>query len=597
MPATVWDSSYSDYKNLLENGDLRVRLAQSVFTFAMKATAKKIWVHNSSLDQWNASGTADPATDVGGFAPTSLGSSPYFAAAYQQTSAANKIRANFGANTITKLPSGFSTYNAAAGATVTWDTSFNASGNIAYSNGNLDAAQTNTLGYANALCSKASAGISSGDFAWEIYILSDANQSAGWIRSNQANTNYLHELGNSGGGAGPSQWLYNNSGGGSGGTGAQTIKKRVTRATNKATSGKIYWQHKPVFGTWQHQVGMGNSSILTTDSPNVAGSVAINRSSSSRGLWVNGSAGPFTPDILTSGNAEGWYLDTVNKRLWIWCQDTNRFNASPTADPATNTGGIDVSSFFSTGLFPIYGAGDDGNLFAAENYTDADFATAPDIPHPSGWQSLDAAIAASSGELSATDPVETLGGAAAVDVGGTLSATDPVETLSGAAGQAVFGVLAVTDPVETLSGVASAPIAGSLSRTDPVETAAATAIMSGDLIRGAFTDPKETLLGHARVTGEGTRRPAVEILNQLLPPPRLTGDPSKDLPSLSRWCNTLWDHLTGTHNVLGEMDALVRAVRVAQGTQTNVATEFVRVLSEVEQLQQTLAGIIQSQEE
>lgn len=229
----------------------------------------------------------------------------------------------------------------------------------------------------------------------------------------------------------------------------------------------------------------------------------------------------------------------------------------------------------------------------------------------------EAALGTASGSLSATDPIETLSGAGSVDATAALAATDDVETLSGFAGNPVSSSGAVTDDVETLAGAATSLAAGSgavaddvetlsaagsalasasLSKTDPVETMAALAVMSGNLIHGRMTDPIERLNGDARVTGTGTPGPAIEITNKLLPPPRLVNDPARDVVSLSRWCSTLYDHLVGTYNVLGEITTLVRALRAAEGDQTNVATEFLRVLSEVEQLQNTLAGIIQNQE-
>lgn len=211
-------------------------------------------------------------------------------------------------------------------------------------------------------------------------------------------------------------------------------------------------------------------------------------------------------------------------------------------------------------------------------------------------QILATATSTISADGAATDPVETLSGAASIVGGAAFAATDPVETVSGIVAAPVAAVGAATDPIETLSGVAAVAPRATLAATDPVETLSATAVMSGDLIHGRVTDPTERLNGDARVTGVGTAAPAIEVTNRLLPPPRLTNDPARDLPALSRWCSTLHDHLVGTYNVLGEMTTLVRALQTEYGDQTNVATEFLRVLSLVEQQQRTLTALIQNQE-
>lgn len=218
------------------------------------------------------------------------------------------------------------------------------------------------------------------------------------------------------------------------------------------------------------------------------------------------------------------------------------------------------------------------------------------IFEPDEYGAFSKARSEAGGVFSATDPVEALSGAASVAGGAALAATDPVETVSGTVAVPSTAAFAATDPVETLSGVAALASRATLAATDPVETLSATVVMSGDLIHGRVTDPIERLNGDARVTGVGTAAPAVEVTNRLLHPPRLTNDPAKDLPALSRWCSTLHDHLVGTYNVLGQMTTLVRAVQAEYGDQTNVATEFMRVLSLVEQQQRTLTALIQNQE-
>lgn len=219
-----------------------------------------------------------------------------------------------------------------------------------------------------------------------------------------------------------------------------------------------------------------------------------------------------------------------------------------------------------------------------------------------------------------TDPVETIAGTGAIDVSGAGAFVDPVETISGTAtvpvivgaappnlfrpgfgpggfgqffrvqqarvaGDGILGTGAFIDPAETIAGTGAIVVTGYGAFTDPVETIGSTAIMSGDLIHAAFIDPVETILGTALVTGVGVRAPLTGSVSQaFLPPPRLTGNANDDIRSINRWLVSLHDELFRNQNIIGELRALVSAVKAEEGPSTTLAGLILDMLSQIRTL-------------
>ncbi len=85
---------------------LGIQSAGNVIGIAIDITGGLIWFRNAPSGNWNGSGTADPATGVGGISISSLATPLYPLAGF--TFANDKITANFGATAFTgAVPAGF----------------------------------------------------------------------------------------------------------------------------------------------------------------------------------------------------------------------------------------------------------------------------------------------------------------------------------------------------------------------------------------------------------------------------------------------------------------------------------------------------------
>lgn len=91
-------------------------------------------------------------------------------------------------------------------------------------------------------------------------------------------------------------------------------------------------------------------------------------------------------------------------------------------------------------------------------------------------------------------PLSTLP-AASNTVTGTLNATEPLDTLAGAASIAVGASATPTEPLDTLIANATIGIVASLDATEPLDTLSATALVTGDVattepVTGGWIDPR-----------------------------------------------------------------------------------------------------------
>jgi hypothetical protein len=63
----------------------------------------------------------------------------------------------------------------------------------------------------------------------------------------------------------------------------------------------------------------------------------------------------------------------------------------------------------------------------------------------------------------------------------------------------------------------------------------------------------------------------------LLPPPRLTGNPQDDLVALNRWLRDLYQFLAIAPNIGGEMNALINEAVQTGGAGATPASELKRI--------------------
>jgi len=143
--ATVLDYVGSDGSfNVVS--DLRVTSRGSFYMLCLDMGADKIWTWNARTGKWNDDviGNQNPVGGVGGQTLGGLAAGSYFPAVALYTNAIN-MKANFGATSFPStpgIPSGYSSWNAIAGAT-TWNPSDKAA-NITLSEGDLLATSAST---------------------------------------------------------------------------------------------------------------------------------------------------------------------------------------------------------------------------------------------------------------------------------------------------------------------------------------------------------------------------------------------------------------------------------------------------------------------
>jgi hypothetical protein len=92
-------------------------------------------------------------------------------------------------------------------------------------------------------------------------------------------------------------------------------------------------------------------------------------------IYYNGVSGPFTGQMIVSGNVCGVAVDLDNGKIWFRHPDGNGWNGDGSAgeDPATNSGGGDISGFCRLGVWPCTLFAATGNVLTA-NFGDSVFA-------------------------------------------------------------------------------------------------------------------------------------------------------------------------------------------------------------------------------
>lgn len=397
--ATAWDNANLPASFFLSNSNLTVTFRPKVLTFAADISGKKFWVHDSLTGYWNNDvlTNQNPATGTGGYTPSpALNAGPYYAAmSLASTGSGDAVQTfNFGTLIGLSMPSGFSTYNSAAGATATLDTSFNSNTGVTYSNGNLTVSlNSGTISTPSTM--RASHSVSSGYVCWQVILHDYGTARWGLCNGSVANSTNIHNSSSDGWAVGPTTnfYLYN-------GAATATVAiddwdqfARTIFATNKVTSGKAMFQvnvTRPDFSTIG--IGVGNSSASGVSYVGNTNSWGYISTTATTSKYYNGGAGASADNVGTSGSV-GIYVDFGNQRLWYYVSATSRYNDSATADPATNTGGIDVSGIISGGLYPLIGTSDTLGADVTDSAVGAaNFAGSFTVPVPSGFVAWDNAL-------------------------------------------------------------------------------------------------------------------------------------------------------------------------------------------------------------
>jgi hypothetical protein len=146
------------------------------------------------------------------------------------------------------------------------------------------------------------------------------------------------------------------------------------RSTRGQLGGKFYFEAL-CSNTTAQNIGPGvvNPTVaLSTFTGNVVGGAAIINSSGA--IFVNGSNVGSVGSAVSAGQTLCFAVDLVNYRLWARINAGN-WNNSGTANPATNTGGLDISAVFSSSVacHAVFGTTNGSNACTA-NFGASSFA-------------------------------------------------------------------------------------------------------------------------------------------------------------------------------------------------------------------------------
>jgi len=133
-------------------------------------------------------------------------------------------------------------------------------------------------------------------------------------------------------------------------TATNTTTRGNVRSTTSKSSGKFYFEHLLTTGSngFDHGVGVANSTASLTTGPGGSGGAhSVGQYGGNATIYINNSS-VGTGTVCTLTNRMCVAVDFDNNRIW-YRTNAGNWNNSGSNDPATNTGGVDISSI--TGPF------------------------------------------------------------------------------------------------------------------------------------------------------------------------------------------------------------------------------------------------------
>ncbi len=156
----------------------------------------------------------------------------------------------------------------------------------------------------------------------------------------------------------------------------------AVRADTSFSSGKLYFEVQiQVLGGSAYAIGWANSTAALGTAMGTDKNSVVFRSTVGDVFFNNASS--TGPGAALALFVVGVAFDIGGKLIWFR-NDLGLWNGSLTADPATGTGGINLSTVNAGPYFPVFAANSSGAAVLA-NFGATDF----DYPPPSGFSGLD----------------------------------------------------------------------------------------------------------------------------------------------------------------------------------------------------------------
>lgn len=165
----------------------------------------------------------------------------------------------------------------------------------------------------------------------------------------------------------------------------------LVRAVNAVVSGeKKYWEvvYDQTSGTASGMPGVTDGTDAVANQ-NGYSTHSFGIECDNGNGFLNGSSVVSSINVNPPSGYACFALDMVNKRLWVRSGSAGNWNNSGTANPVTNTGGIDVSSISTTAIYPSASADTNTDRLSARFLSTSWLGAAP-----SGFTEINPAAAA-----------------------------------------------------------------------------------------------------------------------------------------------------------------------------------------------------------
>lgn len=387
MAVTVLNSAAMAACIALSNGNLTATGTSRRFLFAIDFANKRCWAYTPYHGRWSGTtNNADPGTSSTGYDLSSLGTATMYPSVGGYAQATPMSYRIYGATSTIQIPipAGYSAWDTIAGGTLVWDSAAK-SANITLSESDV-LATWNTTGGESSL--RGTTGIALGSSNKAVFELE-------WVDNAPGQNGHLIGIANSSASTAQRPGLNANSAGlyaqgqwyctghspdpdGSTNRLDHNSYEHFVRATNGLSSGKSVFEFTVTSaGTGTPTNGVHGAGIVTVDAPfydstsnqragpggsaygwEVADSGIIYNNSTTTGIDIG---------TVTTSNTYMFAVDLDNDKLWVWNPATSQWNGAVigSQNPATNTGGVSLSSRAGATMYPAIAVENPGSIVTA----------------------------------------------------------------------------------------------------------------------------------------------------------------------------------------------------------------------------------------